>query len=116
MSDIVAGESPYFNSRQRFKPDTATSPTGLGNPGDLAFLLVIVDWVVVRRIMWAVRGRRFSRGRVLSLPIIYVILTAAIIVPLEYAYPIAFKSLLTMPVGFGIGYMFGKQISFLKNG
>lgn len=88
--------------------------SGLGGVGGLGFLLAIILLVVVRRIMYAVHGRRFSRGRVLSLPVIYLFLTFVTLIPLEYLNPVALLSLLAIPVGFVAGYMFGKQVSFFN--
>lgn len=116
MLVIVAAESllsVIFNASTQ-----STSYTnGIGNLGSLAFLLIIVAWVAARRIMFAVRGRRFSKRRVLSLPVLYIFLTFLLIVPLEYNYPMALTSLLAIPAGFVVGYMFGKQVKFFnKNG
>ncbi len=100
-------------------PFTTPSPIvgqGFGNIGGLGFLLFIVAIVVVRRIKYATHGRRFSRGRVISLPAIYLFLTLVTIIPLEYLYPEAMLSLLTIPVGFAAGYMFGKHVSFFDRG
>lgn len=100
-------------------PFTQTSvlgSSGFGGVGGIGFLLAIVLLVVVRRIMYAVNGRRFSTGRVLSLPVIYLVLTFVTLIPLEYLNPMSLLSLLAIPVGFAAGYMFGKQVSFFKRG
>lgn len=101
----------HFSSTQTFTP----FPTG-GNLSGLGIFLVIIVIVVIRRIMYAVRGRRYSSGRVLSLPVIYLILTVVTIIPLEIQNSIALASLLTLPVGFAIGYAFGRQASFFYKG
>lgn len=58
---------------------------------------------------------RFSRARVMRLPVIYVILTVLTVVPLEIAYPIALSSLAAIPLGYALGYLFGQKVEFFNS-
>ena len=89
-------------------------PAGGGSLGGLLFFLFLIALVIVRRIRYAVRGRRYSTGRVISYPVIYLILTIVTVVPIEIFNPIALTSLLAILIGFPVGYVFGRNTSFFN--
>lgn len=112
LTPLIMISAGTFATNQTFTP----FPAGGGSLGGLLFFLVIVALVVVRRIRYAVRGRRYSTGRVLSYPVIYMILTLALVVSADYQDPTALLSLLAIPAGFPVGYVLGRTTSFFNQG
>ena len=91
--------------------------SGFGSTDSLLFVIALFGFVFVRRIIAATRGRRFTSGRVVMLPIVYTLLTIFLIVPLEYTHPLLMFTLLAIAPGFGVGYVFGKRVHFfMKHG
>ncbi len=102
-------------------PSATPSPgspfaTGGGSTGYI-YLIGFLVFIIFLRIMRGIRGRRFSQGRVLMLPVIYILITLATVIPLELSHPIALISLAGIPAGFVVGYLFGQKVQFFnKNG
>ncbi len=97
---------------------TATQGSPIpGSYGDLAIFLAIIALIVVRRIIRGIYGRRYSTGRVLFLPVFYIVLTLAFVLFLDSGNQYFYYILLLIPAGLVAGLRVGGGASFfLKNG
>ena len=92
-------------------PFTPTSYSGLG------IFLVFIVLIVIRRVMRGIYGRRYSTGRVLFLPVFYVVLTLIFVAAFSATDIYAYYTFLLIPAGAIVGWRFGGGVSFfMKNG
>lgn len=85
-----------------------------GGKGYLIFIIAVLAFGFVRRIYAAARGLAFRRSRVIRLPIMYILITLLLVVPLEITDRVALLTLLGAVPGLGVGYIFGKGVSFFQ--
>lgn len=101
-------------------PVSFTTTQASPSPGSfegLAIFLVIIALILVRRIIRGIYGRRYSTGRVLFLPVFYILLTMAFVLFIDLGDRNLYYTLLLMPAGIVIGLRIGGGASFfLKNG
>lgn len=91
--------------------------TSAGSIETLVIFLAIIAIIVARRIVRGVYGRRYSTGRVLFLPVFYVLLTLAFVIFLNIGDTEIYYTLLLIPAGALLGLRIGGGISFFtKNG
>lgn len=96
---------------------SSTTPNFTPGPNSgvgFLFFIAIIALIVIRRVYRGINGRRYTSGRAISLPVIYLIITFLIVVPLELENPIALTSLALIPVGVGIGYIAGRNVQFFE--
>ncbi len=97
-----------------------TATQGSPNPGSyegLAIFLAIFVIIIARRIIRGIYGRRYSTGRVLFLPVFYIILTLVFVLFVDSGNHYFYYILLLIPAGLVAGLRFGGGARFfLKNG
>lgn len=88
---------------------------GSYSPG-LLFVIIIFILIAVRRIYSGMSGRLYSTGRLIRLPVIYVLLTvvSVFVFGIISIYPALM--LLLMPVATMIGYRYANKCSFFYRG
>ncbi len=91
--------------------------TPAGSFETLVIFLAIIAIIVARRIIRGIYGRRYSTGRVMFLPVFYVLLTLAFVLFLNLGDTEIYYTLLLIPAGALMGLRIGGGISFfMRNG
>ncbi|CAC12438.1 hypothetical membrane protein [Thermoplasma acidophilum] len=75
-------------------------------------ILIIIALIVIRSSIRAFHGRRYSRARLIRLPILYLILSVALLLVDFPRTPIYYSVMLLIPAGYAMGTRFGTQASF----
>ncbi len=88
-------------------------PAGL-NTVPLLLLLVLIVYIVARRIWSGVKGRRYKKSRVLRIPVLYVLLTLFLVYSVSSHDYYAYYSLLLIPAGVIPGLRFGSTVKFFS--
>jgi hypothetical protein len=103
----------YANATQATQPGLPST----GSMETLVIFLAIIAIIVARRIARGIYGRRYSTGRVLFLPVFYVLLTLVFVIFLNLGDTDIYYTLLLIPAGAVMGLRIGGGISFfMKNG
>jgi len=103
----------YTNATQANQPGLPST----GSMETLVIFLAIIAIIVARRIARGIYGRRYSTGRVLFLPVFYVLLTLVFVIFLNLGDTDIYYTLLLIPAGAVVGLRIGGGISFfMKNG
>ena len=78
------------------------------------FLIVIIAFIVVRRVYRGTNGRRFSTRRIFAIPIVYTMLLLASFISLPVSYLYEASLLLLILPGVVIGLRFGNAVVFFE--
>ena len=96
---------------------SGSTPNPASQLAGTSFFLVLVALVIARRVLSGVRGRIYSERRVLTIPVIYILLTVLSVVTLGYLHEIILGTLALLPAGVLLGSKFGTKVEFFwKNG
>ncbi|MEM0160508.1 MAG: hypothetical protein QXQ25_02145 [Thermoplasmata archaeon] len=95
----------------------ATPSGSAENLSTILIVFAIFVLIVTRRVYRGIRGRAYSARRVLTLPVLYILITIAFIVPSAILEPFFFITFIFIIGGLILGIRFGEKVSFFyKNG
>lgn len=91
------------------------APIPPGNYPTILIVLAIFALTLARSIYRGIRGRAYSTRRVLTLPVLYIILTIAFIVPSTISNLVFLVTFIFIFAGLIIGLRFGEKVLLFYN-
>lgn len=85
------------------------------NGNNVLFFLAFIVVILTLRLYRGISGRRYSRARVMRLPIVYTAITLITVLGVGFIDEVLLYTLVLIPVGFLFGYRLGSNVNFFTS-